>query len=422
MIDKGAITMDYSEWVREKLPSIMKDTGLELVPGDEIISRVRRLKEKMHDNGVDSFLVLQKMDCYYFSGTTQDAMIFIPLEGHPLLIVKREIERARIESPLSNIVSIKSIKELPQVISQHNGNIPDSIATELDVLPVKEYFILCEHFKGCPISDGSRLVKDVRKIKSEWEIQMMRKAGEIGLEVYNEAREFLREGLSEVEFAGMMELHAKKMGHEGLIRVRSMNYEAYSWHILSGWSGAIVSQSDSPMGGLGMSPAFPVGASRRLIRSNEPVLVDFGICYHGYQIDETRMFSVGALPSVFVDAYKACCEILMAVLEEVRPGVYCHELFEKGLELAEKLGYGDNYLGPSGLQTSFVGHGLGLELNEYPFIAKGQKYPLEKGMTFAPEPKMVFPGKGAVGVEDTVLVTENGYEILTPVSREIFIK
>jgi Xaa-Pro aminopeptidase len=154
--------------------------------------------------------------------------------------------------------------------------------------------------------------------------------------------------------------------------------------------------------------------------AHEPILVDFGTCYHGYQADETRMFSIGKMKQKFIDAYNACKEIHDTVLEETRPGADCEAIFLKTLRLAEKLGYKDSYLGPPGLQTHFIAHGIGMELNELPFIAQGQSYPLEKGMTFALEPKIVFPGEGSVGLENTVVVTEKGYEILTPVSQKIF--
>jgi Xaa-Pro aminopeptidase len=174
------------------------------------------------------------------------------------------------------------------------------------------------------------------------------------------------------------------------------------------------------MGGLGLSPAFPVGASLKVMRAHEPILVDFGTCYHGYQADETRMFSIGRMEQKFIDAYKACKEIHDTVLEEARPGADCEAIFVKTLQLAKKLGYKDSYLGPPGLQTRFIAHGIGLELNELPFIAQGQSYLLEEGMTFAVEPKIVFPGEGSVGLENTVAITEKGHEILTPVSQEVF--
>jgi Xaa-Pro aminopeptidase len=132
------------------------------------------------------------------------------------------------------------------------------------------------------------------------------------------------------------------------------------------------------------------------------------------------MFSIGKMGQKFVDAYNACKEIHDAVLENARPGADCEALFLKTLQLAGKLGYKDSYLGPPGLQTRFIGHGIGLELNELPFLALGQSYPLEEGMTFAVEPKIVFPGEGSVGIENTVVVTRDGCEILTPISQEIF--
>jgi Xaa-Pro dipeptidase len=291
---------------------------------------------------------------------------------------------------------------------------------ELDVLPVRDYLRFQDLFPGTAVLDGSSVIRETRKIKSPHEIDLMRVAGTIGEKVYLRAREILKEGMTEIEFGGLLEAAAKTYGHEGLLRVRSLNYEAYTWHVLSGPTGGIVSQSDSPMGGLGLSPAFPVGASRRAMRRQEPILVDFGTCYHGYQADETRMFSIGPMKKKFIDAYKACRDIHDTVLEQTRPGADCEDIFHKTVILAKKLGYKDTYLGPPGLQARFVGHGIGLELNEFPFLAQGHSYPLEEGMTFAVEPKIVFPGEGAVGLENTVAVTRDGYEILTPLALDIF--
>jgi Xaa-Pro aminopeptidase len=312
------------------------------------------------------------------------------------------------------------LHELPSLIHDHWGRAPEIVGLELDLLPVKDYFRYLDLFPGATFVDASPIIKETRKIKSPFEIGLMRKAGEIGKKVYQDARDILKEGMTEIEFGGLLEAAAKRYGHEGLLRVRSLNYEAYTWHVLSGENGGIVSQSDSPMGGLGLSPAFPVGASLRAMCANEPILVDFGICYHGYQADETRMFSIGPMERKFIDAYQACREIHDLVLEESRPGAECEEIFEKTVRLAHRLGYQDSYLGPPGLQTRFVAHGIGLELNEFPFLAEGHSYPLEEGMTFAMEPKIVFLGQGAVGLENTVVVTREGCEILTPLEMEIF--
>jgi Xaa-Pro aminopeptidase len=290
----------------------------------------------------------------------------------------------------------------------------------MDLLPVKDFFRYESLFLGSKLVDASTAIRHTRKTKSPFEVGLMKKAGEIGKQVYHEAAKILKEGMTEIQFGGLLEAAAKARGHEGLLRVRSFNYESYSWHVLSGPTGGIVSQSDSPMGGLGLSPAFPVGASMKVMKAREPIVVDFGICYHGYQADETRMFSLGKMAQKFIDAYYACREIHDAVLSETRPGSDCEAIFLRTVKLAEKLGYKDSYLGPPGLQCRFIAHGIGLELNEFPFLAQGHAYPLEEGMTFALEPKIVFPGEGSVGIENTILVTKDGYEILTPLEMDIF--
>jgi Xaa-Pro aminopeptidase len=412
--------MDHHDWVRNELWGLSKSLGFRYTPPEEIEARLKRVRMGMEKEEIEALLVIQKMDFYYLSGTTQDGLLFLPSEGKPLLMIRRELERAKVESPFNDVVALKSIRELPSLIQTHFGELPNSLGLELDVLPVRDYFRYQDLFQGARFVDASPVLRNTRKIKSPFEVDLMRKAGEIGRKAYQEGRKILEEGMTEIQFGGLLEAAAKRYGHEGLLRVRSLNYEAYTWHVLSGPTGGIVSQSDSPMGGLGLSPAFPVGASLRVMRAHEPILVDFGTCYHGYQVDETRMFSIGKMRQKFVDVYKACQEIHDAVLDEVRPGADCEAIFFKTLRLAERLGYRDSYLGPLGLQTHFIAHGIGLELNEFPFLAQGQSYPLEKGMTFAVEPKIVFPGEGSAGFENTVVVTQDGYEILTPLEQEIF--
>lgn len=412
--------MRHKDWIQKEFRGRSKSLGLLRTPSTEIETRLKRLTKGMAESGMDGILFYEKMDRYYFSGTAQDTFLFVSQREEPLLIVRREEERARMESPLECIVGMNAVKDIPSLIIDHQGRLPGKLGLELDVLPVKEYLRFKDLFPEASFADASKLISNLRKIKSPFEIDLMHYAGKIGDRVYRKGREILTEGMTEIGFAGLLEAAAKAWGHEGLLRVRSINYEAYTWHVLSGESGGIVSQSDSPMGGMGLSPAFPVGASLKVMKAREPILVDFGTCYQGYQADETRMFSIGKMKQKFIDAYKACREIHDLVLEETRPGADCEGIFLKTVRLAEKLGYLDNYLGPPGLQTRFIGHGLGLELNEMPFLASGHAYPLEQGMTFAVEPKMVFPGQGAVGIENTIAVTAKGSAILTPASQEIF--
>ena len=412
--------MRHDDWVRTELEAWSKSLGFRYTPREEIDLRLGKVREDMARRQMDALLVIQKMDYFYLSGTTQDSLLFVPLEGEPLLLVKRELERARVDSPLDRVVGFQSREELPTLIRDHAGRLPETLGLELDVLPAREYFEYQELLPETRLVDSSPVIKRARKKKTPFELELMRKGGQITRQVFEEARGFVKEGRTEIEVGGMLDLAAKRYGHEGLTRVRSLNYESYTWHVLSGKSGGIVSQSDSPMGGLGVSPAFPVGGSLKPLKAHEPIVVDFLCVYHGYMVDTTRMFSIGKMEQKFVEAYDAMMGVHDAVLEETRPGANCQELFRKSVRLAQDLGYGDSYLGPPGLQTTFVAHGIGLELGEFPYLAEGHDYPLEVGMVFSAEPKVVFPGEGAVGVENTVLVTEEGHEVLTPLDEEIW--
>ncbi|HEM62446.1 MAG TPA: aminopeptidase P family protein, partial [Chloroflexi bacterium] len=370
-------TLRHEEWVRTELKEWSESLGFRYTPREEIDLRLERVREGMAQKGIDALLVVQKMDYFYLSGTTQDAFLFLPLDGDPLLLVKRELERARLESPLDLVVGFQSLRELPGLIGDHYGREIGNLGLEFDVLPVKEYLRYQELFPQTMLMDSSSIIKHARKIKTPFELDNMRRAGQITRTIFEEARGFIQEGRSEIEIGGMLDTSAKRLGHEGLARVRSMNYEAYTWHVLSGATGGIVSQSDSPMGGLGTSPAFPVGGSLKPVSRNEPILVDFLCVYHGYMVDTTRMYCMGKMPDKFVAAYEATRRIHDAVLEGTKPGANCQELFRRSLSLAHQLGYEDSYLGPPGLQVSFVAHGIGLELGEFPYLAEGHDYPLE---------------------------------------------
>ncbi len=370
----------------------------------------------MEKASLDGAFFHYKIDFYYLSGTMQDALLFVPIDDEPILFVRREISRARRESPLERLIPYRSAKEILQYIKPMKR-----VGMQLDVIPYNDAVKFKELIGNADFVDVSPLTKELRKVKSPFEITLMKKAAAISKKVYKKVPEFLREGMSEIELAGLMEAYAKPLGHEGLLRVRSLNWEAYTWHVLSGRTGSIVSQSDSPMGGLGLSPAFPVGASLKKIRKNEPILIDFGICYHGYQVDETRMFAIGSMPDLFVKAYDACRDIHYRVLDKALEGATSKELFQYSVELARSMGYGDNYLGYKKHQVRFLAHGIGIEIAEFPFITANHTYPIEDGAVIAIEPKMVFPGKGACGIENTVHFENGRYKVLTNIDENIIV-
>jgi Xaa-Pro aminopeptidase len=192
-------------------------------------------------------------------------------------------------------------------------------------------------------------------------------------------------------------------------------------HLMAGKSAAMPSYLSSPTGGAGLSPAFSQGSSRRKIRRGEPVLFDYVFVSDGYIVDQTRIFSIGRLPDKLVHAHGVMVEIQDAIASAAKPGVTGGEIFQLAAGLASERGYAENFGGVGKDRIAFVGHGIGLELDEYPFLAKGQAMPLQAGMVIAVEPKATFANVGTVGIENTFVVTPHGAKRISRGSDEIVI-
>ncbi len=391
------------------------------VPEAEIKNRIRKIQKKLQSNNINGMLIIQRMDLYYFSGTAQTAFLYVPAEEEPLLLVKKYFPRAKKESPLSNVIEIRSIKEVPDRIIDTYGKLPETMGFEHDVIPVKDFNFYQKLFKTSKCVDISSLVIEVRIRKSSWEIEQMENTAKLSGKIFEHMRDILRPGLSEIEFAAMCETYARRNGHGGLLRFRHYQAEGYPWHILSGESGGMVGMLDAPASGEGTSIAFPCGAGNKIISANEPIMVDFASVLNGYHVDETRMFAIDSMPKRAHDASMAGIEIHNRIIDKAKPGITLDELFSYSVAKAKSLGFEDQYLGPKGYKVSFVGHGVGIEMSESPFIAKGKNDPLEPGMTFALEPKLVFENEFAAGIESVFLVTESGARLITTVPVEVFI-
>ncbi len=393
------------------------------VPAREIDQRIRIIQNKLGKDEIGGLFIVQRVDLFYFTGTAQNGFLYIPAEGKPLLLIIKYMPRAMEESSIENIVEIKSIRDVPGLLSDFYGAMPHVMGLEFDVLPVRDFNFYRDLF-GVGVDtyvDGSPLILQTRMIKSDWEIGQMQKSAGLSRKIFEYMRSAIRPGLTEMEFSGMIETFARKGGHGACLRVRNYQTEGYPWHILSGKSGGLVGLLDAPASGAGTSPAFPCGAGGKILSVNEPIMIDFGTVLNGYHVDETRMFAIGSMPEKALAASLASIEIHNYVLENVKPGVTVSELFKFSVAKADSLGYAAPYLGPPGYKVTFVGHGIGLELVEHPVIARDRDYPLEPGMTFSLEPKMVFENEFSAGIESVFLVTEKGCRLISEVPVEIFI-
>ncbi len=390
-------------------------------PTPEIDRRLSAIRKAMRVQGIGALLIVQRTDLFYFSGTAQNGVLFLPLDGIPLLFIKKYLPRAQTESPLENVIGIQSIKEVPDLIRKLHGPLPDTIGLELDVMPVNDFNHYSKLFSVRHYVDASAAILKIRMLKSDWEITQMDHTAECSRRTFEHMRDIIRPGLSEMEFAGLYETFARTRGHGGHLKVRNYQTLGYPWHVLSGSSGGMVGLLDSPASGQGTSAAFPCGAGPKKLVPNEPIMIDMGFVYNGYHMDETRMFAIDSLPDKAAQACEAAITIHNAVISHCRPGISAEMLFKHAEEFAAELGYADQFLGPPGHKVRFIGHGIGLELIEPPFIAKGKSDILQPGMTLALEPKMVFEGEFAAGVESVIHMTPNGARLLSKIPVQTFI-
>ncbi|PLX71902.1 MAG: aminopeptidase P family protein [Desulfuromonas sp.] len=395
---------------------------MRITPQTELRQRVAGLQAEMARHDFDAVLMVQNADLFYFTGSIQQGMLYVPAQGEPLYMVRKDHSRARMESGLKEVVPLRSPKDVLGILAEHGLSMPQRLGMELDVLPVLTHQRLLKALGDCPYGDATPLIRTVRAVKSDYEIGILKDAALILGRVHRRAGEVIREGMTDLELAAELEFEARKAGHQGMIRMRSFNNELFYAHVFSGPDSAVPTYCDTPLGGMGLNPSFPQGTSYKKIRANEPITVDFGGAFDGYIVDQTRMFCVGGLPEQLIKAYDDMRAIQEHAKQIAVPGASWGGVYDSCMELAADLGYADHFMGARGAQVSFIGHGVGVELDEYPFIARGfHDYALMENMVFAFEPKAVYPGVGAVGIENTFWVAADGLKHITFADEDLVV-
>ena len=384
-----------------------------LSPKSEIDSRIKTLQSQMGE--MDGALLFHAVDVCYFSGTAQDGLVYIPRDGEPVVMMKRSLERAVQESPLD----VRPLKNMRNLKSDLGISAKATVGLEMDVLPCSFYFKVDKALQDAKFVDVAERIKHIRSVKSEFEVSLIKEAARILEAGFSSVPNFLEEGMKEVDLICRIESVMRSLGHQGSLRFRRFNSIVPLGHVMCGAEAAFPSFLASPSGGRGTSLIFPQGAGFAKIKRNEPVFVDCVGIYNGYIADATRIFSLGKLEAELEDAYQAACQIEEAVAAKLVAGRTGRELFELSEAEGARLGYLDFLGGTNGNKCGFVGHGVGLELDEYPVIGP-LDHVVQSSMTIAIEPKIIYPDKGVLGIEDTFLTTPGGAVCLTNMPREIW--
>jgi len=394
---------------------------LRITPLSELHERVNRLQARLQAENLDAAFILENTDLFYFAGSMQQGIFAVPAQGEPVYLVRRNYRRAREESAWTEILPMGGFQELPAALAAHGHTEFKMVGLEWDVLPVNIYRRLRKLFPAADFADISMLLREIRMLKSAYELDCFRRAGALALAVNRQIPVLLQSGKPELFLSAEIENLYRRAGHQGLLRMRAFNAEMYFGHVYAGENGALHTFLDSCTGGSGVTTACPQGAGWKTLVPHEPIGVDYAATCEGYTLDHTRVFSIGPLPPELQGAYAAAVEIQDEIIKKALPGASCAELYALAVAMAAEIGLGENFMGYGREQVKFIGHGIGLEIDELPVLGQGSPFTLTEGMVFALEPKFIFPGKGMVGLENAWHVTAGGPERLSPIPDDLVI-
>lgn len=381
------------------------------------MERIDNFKNMMEEKGLDLAIIHSPLEIFYFTGNMVQGMLFIPLEDDPVLFIRRPKER-----PIKKTLTYRYIDRLSEITSYPlSWKSIKKIGVEKDITTITMLERIKKLLPHGEFEDISLEIRSLRMIKDKEEINKIQKAGEIIDSLFEKAKDLINEGITERDLALELEYISKQMGNIGVYRMRNRDNEASFAHILSGTNTLVSSYLDAPTGGKGISAAFPQGPSHRKFKKGEPISIDIMINYDGYIADATRTFVIGEIPDKLKLLNQKLMEIFSILKENLIPGNTAEEVALKALETAKKLGIEDIFMGTGRDRVKFIGHGVGLEVDEFPFIMKGFKVPLRKNMVVAVEPKLMDPEFGMVGIENTFLITEKGAESLIKFEEDLVI-
>ncbi|MDE6007338.1 MAG: Xaa-Pro peptidase family protein [Muribaculaceae bacterium] len=374
---------------------------------EEFERRLSRVRMAMLENETEALLIGSTVNILYMTGGIYRGYIYIPQTGAPLFFMIPPAEATG-----DNEVNIRKPEQIPELLAERGLDRACRIGLEYDDLYYSEVERLKKLFPGAGFSNGSIIMRQARLVKTEYELNKMEEDGVRQSAVYSRISKVYREGMSDVELQSEIERLLRQEGCLGYLRTAGSRMEINMGSLLAGPNADEPSPYDFSMGGAGVDPSLPVGASGVILKPGMAVMVDMNGGFNGYQTDMTRCWTIGEPSDKAQKAYDCSMAILHELESLGRPGVEVGELYRRAVAIADEWKLSDYFMGHRH-KVSFIGHGVGIELNEGPVVMGRNKSLLEENMTIALEPKFVLPEIGALGCENTYVVKSDGLKNLT---------
>ena len=370
-----------------------------------------RIQQAMRKINADGCLLTVDVNLYYTTGRIYSGYFYLPAEGAPWFFVKRPNGLAG-----DHVEYIRKPEQMAELFAFYGLEMPEKLLLEADELTYNDYIRLQKIFNPKETGNATAMMRELRRIKTPYEIEMFRISAERHAKTYAEIPECFRPGMTDLEF--QYEKRMRKNGSIGLFRAFGANMDIFMGSILAGENAEVPSPFDFALGGSGIDASCPLGANGTPLKEGTAIMVDMAGNYTAYMTDMTRVFSVGHLTGLAYRAHQTALLIESEIENIARPGTPCAELYEIAAKITESQRLGAYFMGTK-QQAKFVGHGIGIQINELPVLTPRSKDMLEPNMVFALEPKYVIPGIGAVGIENSFLVTETGLEKITHFTEDI---
>jgi len=383
----------------------------EMLP--ELSHRWKAIQKEMTRKGADGCLLADNVNLFYVADRVYSGYFYLPKEGNPLFFVKRPIG---LEG--ENVFYIRKPEQIAEILLQQDIALPQALMLELDEMPYNDIVRLQSIFRPTETLNGTTAVRSVRAIKSEYEIGQMRHSARLHAACYAKVPKLYKPGMTDIDFSIEIERLFRRQGALGHFRVFGQSMELFMGSVIAGDNADNPSPYDFAMGGGGLHNLLPVSTNGSIMMPGTTVMVDMGGTFTAYMSDMTRVFSIGRVSPLAYKAHQVALEIQSDIEAVAKPGVATCDLYNRAMELVKKHELLPYFMGHS-QQAGFIGHGIGIQINESPVLAPRSKDALKEGHIFALEPKFVIPGVGAVGIENSFVVHKTGIEKLTILNEEI---
>lgn len=387
------------------LPEIRKELDL----------RIEKVREAMIASGCDSLLIASTTNTFYLSACVFRGYVLIESGKDPVWFM---VAPSIAPDGFPAAVNIHKPEAIPDWMKDNGYPVPEKIGLEFDDLLYSDIERLRRLFPESEIVNGSRPMREARMVKTEYEIQKIREDGMHQARAYSQVPHCYKPTMTDLELQIEVERVLRLEGCLGYLRAAGSRMELNLGSVLSGDNADAPSPYDFSMGGAGVDPSLPVGADGKTIKPGSAVMLDMNGGFNGYQSDMTRTWYLESISDFAVKAHECSRKILRELEKIALPGVIISDLYKRAVEIAEEEGLSEYFMGHH-RKAKFIGHGIGIELNEQPVVMERNHQPLQKNMTIALEPKFVIPHVGAVGVENTYRVGDNGLENLTVFPEEL---